>query len=81
MNKVEFNTTLDKVLWDINPKYRGNIPEDFLIKRILSHGGVFLIMGAIKKYGKNKIKEVFEKMPKGSFLPKKYLYIKNFILL
>ena len=80
MKKVDFDIDLDKVLWDINPKDRENLSEDFLIRRILSHGGVFLIMGAIKKYGKNRIKEVFEKMPEGSFLPKKSFYIRNFIL-
>lgn len=71
---------LKKVLWDIDAERIGMLPADFIIGRVLSYGGIFLIIKSMREYGKNTVKEVFEKMKPTSISPRKYFYLKNFLL-
>ncbi|MBI5400612.1 MAG: hypothetical protein HZB12_00635 [Candidatus Yonathbacteria bacterium] len=76
MNKQE----LKKVLWDIDRDKIDTLPADFVVQRILSYGGIFLIIKSMREYGKNTVKRVFVTMKPTSISPRKYFYLKNFLL-
>ena len=71
---------LKNVLWDVNYAEISALPADFVIRRVLSYGGVALIAKSTHEYGKNAVKQVFETMKPTSIPPRKYLYLKNFFL-
>lgn len=76
MNKQD----LQAVLWDINEKNVGDLPVDFVIQRVLSYGGIFLIVKAMREYGADAVQRVFAAMKPTSISEKKYFYLKNFLL-
>ncbi len=71
---------LKKVLWDINEGSISALPTDFIIQRILSYGGLSLMMKAMREYGSATVKQVFETMKPTSITARKYYYLKNFLL-
>lgn len=75
------NQEIKTVLWDIENESIDTLPTDFIIQRVLSYGGIFLIIKSMREYGKNTVKQVFETMKPGSFSARKYFYLKNFLLL
>lgn len=70
---------IQTVLWDVSPVNIGNLPTDFIIRRALSYGGLFLIGGVIRTYGREKVEKEFEAMKPTSIPKKKYFYLKNFL--
>lgn len=76
MNKQDFQT----VLWDINKENVDSLPAEFVIQRVLSYGGVFLIVKTMREYGAESVKRVFVTMKPTSIAEKKYQYLKNFLL-
>ena len=76
MNKQE----LRNVLWDIDGEKIKTLPVDFVVQRVLSYGGIFLIIKSMREYGKNTVKRVFESMKPTSISSRKYFYLKNFLL-
>lgn len=75
MNKQE----IQKVLWDIDKENIDTLPADFIIQRILSYGGLFLVVKAMREYGSETVKQVFEKMKHTSIPTRKYYYFKHFL--
>ncbi len=75
------NQELKIVLWDIDKESIDTLPTSFIIERVLSYGGIFLIIKSIREYGKDTVKNIFEKMKPTSISARKYLYLKNFLLL
>lgn len=75
MNKQDFQI----VLWDIDKERIESLPLDFVIRRVLSYGGLFLVVKAIHAYGLDAVKQVFESMKPTSISEKKYRYFKNFL--
>lgn len=71
---------LKKVLWDVKSESISTLPVDFIIQRILSYGGLFLIVKAMREYGNTAMKRVFETMKPTSIPARKYYYLKNFLL-
>ena len=76
MNKQD----LQIVLWDINKEHVDSLPVDFVIRRVLSYGGLFLIVKTMHAYGIDTVKRVFEAMKPTSISERKYFYLKNFLL-
>lgn len=76
MSKQDLKT----VLWDIDQERIGTLPADFIIQRVLSYGGIFLIIKSMREYGENTVKQVFEAMKPTSIPARKYFYLKNFLL-
>lgn len=76
MNKQDFQT----VLWDINKENVDSLPTEFVIQRVLSYGGIFLIVKTMREYGAEAVKRVFTTMKPTSITEKKYQYLKNFLL-
>lgn len=74
------NQDLKAVLWDIDQERIGSLPASFIIERVLSYGGIFLIVKSMREYGRNTVKQVFEKMKPTSIAERKYYYLKNFLL-
>lgn len=74
------NQELKIVLWDIDKESVDTLPMDFIIQRVLSYGGIFLIIKSMREYGKNTVKHVFETMKPTSISARKYFYLKNFLL-
>lgn len=74
------NQDLKTVLWDIENESIDALPADFIIQRVLSYGGIFLIIKMMREYGKNTVKQVFETMKPTSISARKYFYLKNFLL-
>lgn len=71
---------MKKILWDVAPKEINTLSIDFVIERALSYGGVIFIAKLINKHGKDKVRQIFERMKPTSISTKKYLYLKNFLL-
>ena len=76
MNKKDFK----KVLWDINEKDIDGLPTNFIVQRVLSYGGLFLIIKIIRVYGIDTVKYIFATMKPSGIPEKKYFYLKNFLL-
>jgi len=76
MKKEDFKT----VLWDVNPENVGSLPVEFVIRRVLSYGGLFLIGKTMNMYGTEMVKREFEAMKPTSISERKYAYLKNFLL-
>lgn len=74
------NQDLKTVLWDIDQERISTLPRSFIIERVLSYGGIFLIIKSMREYGKSTVKEVFETMKPTSISERKYFYLKNFLL-
>lgn len=74
------NQELKTVLWDIDKESVGTLPQDFIIQRVLSYGGIFLIIKSMREYGTSTVKQVFETMKPTSISVRKYFYLKNFLL-
>lgn len=75
------NQDLKTVLWDIDQERWSTLHANFIIERVLSYGGIFLIIKLMREYGKNTVKQVFETMKPTSITARKYSYLKNFLLL
>lgn len=71
---------LKTVLWDINPESVDSLPAEFVIRRTLSYGGLFLIGKMMHTYSREKVKKEFETMKPTSMSERKYFYLKNFLL-
>ena len=76
MNEQDIQT----VLWDVSPGSIGTLSAEFVIRRALSYGGIFLIGRVIHKYGREGVKKEFEKMLPTSISERKYFYLKHFFL-
>jgi len=76
MTKQEIRT----VLWDVAPRDIDSLPADFIIRRALSYGGLFLIGKMMHTYGRERVKKEFEAMKPTSISKRKYFYLKNFLL-
>lgn len=75
------NQNLKTVLWDIDKKRVSTLPAKFIIERVLSYGGIFLIMKLMHEYGKDTVRQVFETMKPTSISARKYSYLKDYLLL
>mgnify|MGYP001560680494 CR=1 FL=1 len=75
------NQDLKTVLWDIDQENISTLPTSFIIERVLSYGGILLIIKSMREYGKSTVKQVFETMKPTSISARKYFYLKNFLLL
>ena len=75
MNKRDIKA----VLWDFSEDAIGSLSADFVIRRVLSYGGIFLIINAIREYGDDAVWQVFAAMKPTSIPKKKYHYLKNFL--
>ena len=53
------NQELKIVLWDIDKESIDTLPTSFIIERVLSYGGIFLIIKSIREYGKDTVKNPF----------------------
>jgi hypothetical protein len=67
------------VLWDV-PEGTTDLDESFVVKRVLSFGGIFLIKDLIKSLGIERVKAIFDSMKPTEISPKKYNFFKNFLL-
>lgn len=67
------------VLWDIEKERMDTLPLDFIIRRVLSYGGLFLVMKTMHAYGYDTVRRVFDEMKPTSISKKKYRYFKNFL--
>lgn len=67
------------VLWDIQPDKIATLPDSFIMQRVLSYGGIFLISWLIKKYDRATVKHVFEEMKTTAIPKRKYHYLKTYL--
>lgn len=67
------------VLWDFSEDAIGGLSADFVIRRVLSYGSIFLIIKAMREYGDDAVRRVFAAMKPTSIQKKKYHYLKNFL--
>ena len=71
------NEAIATVLWDIKESDRPALQADFIIKRVLVYGGIFLVRDAIREYGESKIKEVFNSIKQSEIGEKRYHFFKE----
>lgn len=69
------------VLWDIDKERIDSLPSDFIIRRVLFYGGLFLVVKTMHAYGFDTVKRVFDEMKPTSIAQKKYRYFKNFLFI
>lgn len=70
----------DAVLWDVPEAAKTQVPADLLIRRVLSYGGIPLIVRARRVFGEDVVKRTFASMKSTSMPARKYAYLKNFLL-
>lgn len=75
MNK----SRVDTVLWDIEEDKRDLLPADFIIKRALVYGGVFLVKEMFDKYGIDKTKTVFNSLKVSELGEKRFNFFNKYI--
>ena len=75
MNKRDIKV----VLWDFSEDAISSLSPDLIIRRVLSYGGIFLIIEAMWEYGDDAVRQVFAAMKPTSISKKKYHYLKNFL--
>lgn len=66
----------ESVLWDI-PKDTVHLDEQFVIKRVLTFGGVFLIRDLIHSLGLGPVQAAFKAMKPTEMPLRKYHFFKN----
>ncbi len=71
---------ISRVLWDIQKEKQGDLPQDFVIKRILAYGTITLIIETIKKFGISSVRNSFNSLKSTAIPKKKYLYLKNYLI-
>lgn len=74
------NTDSKSVLWDFSEEKIASLPKDFIVQRTLTYGTIRLIVKAINEDGLGFVKSVFENIKPTAFSRKKYLYLKNYLL-
>jgi hypothetical protein len=67
------------VLWDIQAEKVAMLPDVFVMRRVLSYGGIFLISWLIRKYDRATVKHVFEGMKTTAISKRKYHYLKTYL--
>lgn len=72
--------TYAKVLWDIDPNQMDSLSESFVIRRVLSYGGVGLVFQVIHSCGIDAVRNEFFHMKDTSMHSKRYQYLKEFVL-
>ena len=70
----------DNVLWDIPQHKIDTLPQDFLIRRVLTYGTVTMIIRLKHMHGVDTLQRVFTTMKPTSVPQRKYAYLKNFLL-
>ena len=73
-------TDIKTVLWDIPQDQIKALPQDFIIQRALTYGGVGLIAKLIQQYGATKIKTVLNSMKSGAMPQRKQYYLQQYLL-
>ena len=75
MNDVE----LKQVLWDIDPTRISEMPDSFIIRRVLAYGTVGLIFKLLQIHGRDMVCAEFESMKVTSMNPKRHQYLKELL--
>ena len=68
------------VLWDIDEQKFDELPQAFVIRRVLTHGTLGLIIEMIKSTGLDAVKEVFTTTKPTAMSARKHSYLKNYLL-
>lgn len=77
---MERNQDIQTILWDIPADKIHALPQEFVIQRALTYGGVRLIVQLIKQYGLPTVSEVLQQMKPTAMPKKKYDYLKRYLL-
>lgn len=70
---------LNAVLWDIKEENINSLSKEFVIKRSLVYGGIFLIRDIFNKYGKDEVKKVFDSLKESEVGVKRFNFFKNYL--
>lgn len=70
-----------KVLWDVDPSRMADVPEPFVIRRVLAYGGVSLIFQLIRTQGIRAIRDEFNAMKVTSMDARRHHYLKEYVLI
>ena len=73
-------TDIKTVLWDIPPDQIKTLPQEFIIQRALTYGGVSLITQLMQQYGATQIKTVLNSMKSGVIPQRKQYYLQQYLL-
>ncbi|MCW1930639.1 MAG: hypothetical protein KIH62_005025 [Candidatus Kerfeldbacteria bacterium] len=68
------------VLWDIPQDQIKTLPQEFIIQRALTYGGVRLITQLMHQYGSSTVKTVLHNMKSGAITQKKQYYLEQYLL-
>lgn len=72
--------TFAKVLWDIDLNQMDSLSEAFVIRRVLSYGGIGLVFQVIHACGIDAVRNEFLHMKDTSMHIKRHQYLKEFVL-
>lgn len=71
---------ISSVLWDIRPSEISSLPDTFVIRRALVHGGLLLVSSIIARYGIDTVRSTFGTMKPTTMSNRRYAYFKNYLL-
>ena len=76
MKKIDIQT----IFWDIPEDQVKTLPQEFVIQRALTYGGIRLITHIIKQYGLPAVREVLHHMKPTAIPERKYYYFEHYLL-
>ena len=71
---------IQTVLWDIPADQINTLPQEFIIQRSLTYGGVRLITQLIEQYGLLAVRAVLQAMKPTAMPQRKYYYLEHYLL-
>ncbi|EKD79472.1 MAG: hypothetical protein ACD_41C00059G0001 [uncultured bacterium] len=74
------NVDIQTVLWDIPPGQISTLPQQFVIQRALTYGGIHLITQIIKQHGLPAVRAVLHRMKPTAMPERKYYYFEHYLL-
>ncbi len=74
------NVDIQTILWDISPSKVNTLPQEFVIQRALTYGGIRLIAQLIKQHGLPAVRAVLHGMKPTSMPQRKYYYFEHYLL-
>ena len=65
-------------MWDIDPSRIADVPESFVIRRVLTYGGIDLISRLIRINGIGTVRDEFNAMKVTSMDVRRHHYLKEY---
>lgn len=74
------NLDIQTILWDIPSHKVSALPQEFVIQRALTYGGIRLIVQFIRQHGLPTVRKTLHHMKPTAMPQRKYYYLEHYLL-